>query len=246
MAGEAMYVIPAVDIKGGRCVRLLQGRADRETVFGDDPAAMARRWADGGAPYLHVVDLDGAFEGRPRNMGAVRAMAAGLQIPWDFGGGVRTAEAAGELLDLGADRVVVGTRAVEDPDWFAELVSAHPGRVAAGVDARDGRVAVRGWTDVSETEATELARRLSALDIACVIYTDIARDGMVTGPNVEATRRMVEASRVPVVASGGVSGSEDLEELEKTGCQAVIVGRALYDGAVRLGDLPPRFLRRAP
>src|SRR5215475_8394143 len=232
-----MLVIPAIDLKGGKCVRLLRGDLHAETVYGDDPVAMGRRWVDAGARYLHVVDLDGAVSGAPVNGDAIAALCAKLPIPIEVGGGVRTVERAGAVLATGADRVIFGTAALERPEVVADACRRFPGRVAAGIDARGGQVAVKGWLETSPTTAVELARRLPAAGLACIIYTDIERDGTQQGVNVAATRALAEAIDVPVIASGGVGSLADIEALlpcEAAGVTGVIVGRALYTGAVSL------------
>lgn len=229
-----MEIIPAIDLRGGRCVRLRQGDYDRETVFGDDPAATAARWESEGAARLHLVDLDGAKEGRPVNVEAVRAILGRVGIPCQLGGGVRDDATADAWLEAGVGRVVVGTQALRDPDWFRRLVGRHPGRIVLGLDARDGKVATAGWLDVSEVEAVDLARRLDDLPLAAVVYTDIARDGMLGGPNVEATAALASRLKTPVIASGGVGSLDDLDRLAATPVAGCIVGRALYEGRFRL------------
>ncbi|WP_391732820.1 1-(5-phosphoribosyl)-5-[(5-phosphoribosylamino)methylideneamino]imidazole-4-carboxamide isomerase [Tautonia sociabilis] len=231
-----MQVIPAIDLRGGRCVRLRQGDYDRETVFGEDPAAMAGHWQQEGATRLHLVDLDGAKTGRPANVEVVRAILDRVGIPCQLGGGVRTRETLEAWLDAGLDRVIVGTQALKDPDWFAQMAERHPGRLVLGLDARDGRVATEGWLDVSTVEATELAGRFDGLPLAAVIYTDIARDGMLEGPNLEATEALASRLKTPVIASGGVGSLEDIQRLATLPVAGVIVGRALYDGRFRLSE----------
>jgi phosphoribosylformimino-5-aminoimidazole carboxamide ribotide isomerase len=232
-----MDVIPAIDLRGGRCVRLQQGDYGRETVFGDDPAAIARRWADQGATCLHLVDLDGARDGRPVNVDAVRAILDAVAIPCQLGGGVRDDDTADAWLAAGVDRVIVGTAALERPDWFRALAARHPHRVALGLDARDGKVATAGWLETSDVDALSLAARLDDLPLAAVVYTDIARDGMLQGPNVEATAALARALRAPVIASGGVGSLDDLRRLAAhPEIAACIVGRALYDNRFTLPE----------
>ena len=234
-----MLVIPAIDLKGGKCVRLLRGEMHAETVYGEDPVAMGRRWVDEGARYLHVVDLDGAVSGAPVNGDAIAALCAKLPIPIEVGGGVRTLERAGAILASGADRVIFGTAALERSEMVADACRRFPGRVAVGIDARGGRVAVKGWVETSAITAVELARRLSSAGLACIIYTDIERDGTQQGVNVAATRALAESIDVPVIASGGVGTLSDIEALlpcEAAGVTGVIVGRALYTGAVNLAQ----------
>jgi len=234
-----MIVYPAIDLRGGRCVRLTQGAFDRETVYGDDPVAMARRWAAAGARWLHVVDLDGARAGRPVQRDLVAAICAAVSIPVQVGGGLRDAVAVAAVLDAGAARAVVGTVAAREPDRCREICRAHPGRVAVGIDARDGVVRVAGWTEGEALDATTLAARAGAMGAATVIYTDIARDGMQTGPDLEGTRAVARAAGVPVIASGGVGAVADVRAvatLAADGVGGVIVGRALYTGAVDLAE----------
>ena len=235
-----MQVIPAIDLRGGRCVRLRQGDYDRETVFGDDPAAMAAKWESEGASRIHLVDLDGAKEGRPVNVEAVKAILGRVKAPCQLGGGVRNEATIAAWLDAGLDRVIVGTRALQDPPWFRSMVEKYPGRLTLGLDARDGRVATGGWLDVSEVDATTLALQFDDLPLASVIYTDIARDGMLEGPNLETTEALARALKTPVTASGGVGGLEDLARLATLPVEAVIVGRALYEGRFRLSEARER------
>lgn len=234
-----MQIIPAIDLLGGSCVRLHQGDYDKVTRFSDDPVAQAVQWQDQGAQRLHLVDLDGARSGEPANDGAIRAITSALTIPVQLGGGVRTAERAETLLACGLDRVILGTVALEQPQLVMDLAHRHPGRVVVGIDARHGKVATKGWLEDSTTEATALARRFSASAIAAIISTDISTDGTLEGPNLQALREMAEASSVPVIASGGVGCMADLLALlalEPLGVEAVIVGRALYDGRIDLGE----------
>ncbi len=234
-----MILYPAIDIQGGRCVRLFQGRMEEATVYGDDPAAMARRWVDEGAGALHVVDLDGARNGRPQNVDEVLAIRSAVAVPIQVGGGLRSHEAAAAYLEAGIERVVLGTRAALDADFLAELCAAHPGRVAVGIDARDGRVALKGWTEIIPLEADELARRVEQIGASAIIYTDIARDGTLTGPNVEAVAAVARVVALPVIASGGVATVEDLRSLKALaadGVEGVIVGKALYEGTVSVAE----------
>jgi phosphoribosylformimino-5-aminoimidazole carboxamide ribotide isomerase len=228
-------IVPAVDIKGGRCVRLLQGRADAETVFGDDPVAMARQWQAAGAPRLHVVDLDGAFAGRPMQTGLVREIIGALTIPIEVGGGLRTLSDIEVVLEAGARWAIVGTRAALEPAFLDQACRRFEERIIVGIDACDGRVAVDGWTRVLELDAAALARDAAAAGAAAVIYTDIARDGTEGGPNVWSTGAVARAAGLPVFASGGVGSLEDIQQLVGIpGLAGVIVGRALYSGALDL------------
>lgn len=235
-----MEVWPAIDLRHGKPVRLRQGDYDRQTVFGDDPAAMARRWVDAGAKRLHLVDLDAARGDDPtENRRAVTAILAAVDVPCQLGGGVRDDAAITELLGLGLTRLVVGSAALKRPDWFAAACDAHPGHLAAGIDARDSMVATDGWLETSQTRATELAidlRRRSS-QIAAIIYTDISRDGMMQGPNFDGLAEMASATDIPLVASGGVTTLDDVRRLVEMAMPACIVGRSLYDGAMELADV---------
>ncbi len=229
-------IVPAVDIKGGRCVRLLQGRAEAETVFADDPVAVARQWQAAGAPRLHVVDLDGAFEGRPAQRAMVGDIIQALTIPVQVGGGLREVGHVEAVLEVGARWAIVGTRAALEPAFLGEVCRRFEDRIIVGVDASDGRVAVDGWTRVLELEALALARDAAAAGAAAVIYTDIARDGTERGPNLWSTAAVARAAGIAVFASGGVGSLEDIRQLlTVAGLAGVIVGRALYSGAVDLG-----------
>ncbi|MBL7076317.1 MAG: 1-(5-phosphoribosyl)-5-[(5-phosphoribosylamino)methylideneamino]imidazole-4-carboxamide isomerase [Kiritimatiellae bacterium] len=235
-----MIVIPAIDLKGGRCVRLMQGRADAETVYAEDPVAMAQRWEAEGAAYLHLVDLDGAFEGKPMHAEAVAKIAAALSIPVELGGGLRTDDHVRAMLDCGVDRVILGTRAIEEPSALQALVDAFGRRIVVGIDARDGLVQVKGWVETSKVEALELARQVDAMGVDTIIYTDTSTDGMMRGHNVAATQAMCDAVTCNVVASGGVSSLGDIEALAALShprLSGAIVGKALYEGAVTLPDL---------
>jgi phosphoribosylformimino-5-aminoimidazole carboxamide ribotide isomerase len=228
-------IVPAVDIKGGRCVRLLQGRVDAETVFSDDPVAMARQWQAAGAPRLHVVDLDGAFAGRPMQTGIVREIIEALTIPVEVGGGLRTLSDIEVVLEAGARWAILGTRAALEPAFLDQACRRFEERIIVGIDACDGRVAVDGWTRVLELEAAALARDAAAAGAAAVIYTDIVRDGTEGGPNVWSTGAVARAAGLPVFASGGVGSLEDIQQLVGIpGLAGVIVGRALYSGALDL------------
>ena len=231
-----MQIWPAIDLRGGKCVRLKQGDYDRETVFGEDPAAMARRWRDQGAEHLHLVDLDGARSGRVDNLESVAAILDAVDIPCELGGGIRDEATIARLLELGLERLVIGTLALKQPDWFRQMCRKFPGRLVLGLDARDGMVATDGWLETSESRATELAQQFRGEPIAAVVYTDIATDGMLAGPNLDATAAMHEAVDFPVIASGGVTTLEDIEQLAAVGVAGCIVGRALYEGTLELPD----------
>ena len=234
-----MEILPAIDLLDGACVRLHQGDYDQVTRFSEDPVAQALSWQSQGATRLHLVDLDGAKWGEPINDAAVRAITAALDIPVQLGGGVRSLERAEELIACGLDRVILGTVAIEQPQLVQELAQRHPGRIVVGIDANDGRVATRGWIEQSDVLATDLAKQFSAAGIAAIITTDIATDGTLAGPNLEALRTMAQSSAVPVIASGGIGCMADLLSLlplEPLGVTGVIVGRALYDGRVDLAE----------
>ena len=244
---KIMQVIPAIDLRGGNCVRLKQGDYNQETIFGEDPAGMAAHWESEGATRIHLVDLDGAKAGRPVNVDAVRAILDRVQVPCQLGGGVRDESTISTWLDAGLERVIVGTQALKDPAWFQRMALKYPQRLVLGLDARDGRVATEGWLDVSSVEAITLAEQFDDLPLAGVVYTDIACDGMLEGPNLAATEALARRLKTPVIASGGVGRLEDLAQLAALPIAACIVGRALYDGRFRLheareraGDASPR------
>lgn len=236
-----MTIYPAIDIKGGRCVRLSQGRADQETVYVDEPATVAAQFQAAGSLWVHVVDLDGAFGGEPRNLSAVQAIVAlGLKV--QMGGGLRTREAVERVLGLGVSRVVIGTRAAESAAFVGELVHTFGEKIAVGIDAKNGHVAVKGWVDTTGMSAVALARRMDALGVRTLIHTDISTDGMLTGPNFNAQEAMCAAVSANVVASGGVSEREDVEGLmeikkRRPNLDGVIIGKALYEHRVELADL---------
>jgi phosphoribosylformimino-5-aminoimidazole carboxamide ribotide isomerase len=227
---------PAIDLRGGKCVRLRQGDYRQETVFGDDPAVMARHWVDLGAKCLHLVDLDGAREGRPVNLASVRAIVEEAGVPCELGGGIRNEESIRTLFELGLRRLVIGTLALREPDWFRQMCRKYPERLVLGIDARDGRVATEGWLDTSDVAAAELAGWFVGEPIVALIYTDIAADGMMAGPNVAAMAAMRAAAPWPVVASGGVTTKEDVARLAAVPMAGCIIGRALYEGTLTLPE----------
>lgn len=231
-----MRIWPAIDLSGGKCVRLRQGDFAQQTTYGDDPAAMARRWVEAGAPGLHLVDLDGAREGLPANLPAIEAILRAVAVPCQVGGGIRAEETIQQLLELGATRVIVGTRALTDPDWLRAMVGRFPGRVVLGVDARDGWVATNGWLKTARVRALDLVRPLVGLPLAAVCYTDIARDGMLEGPNLAALEAMREAWPGELIASGGVTTADDVRALAARGLDGCIIGRALYEGKLVLAE----------
>ncbi len=229
-----MELWPAIDLRGGRCVRLLQGDYARETIFGEDPVAMVRQFVAGGAHRLHIVDLDGAKDGVPTQADLVQRMVTAAGVPCQLGGGIRSLETARHYLEAGIARVIVGSVAIEDPALLERLAASFPGQVVLGLDARDGRVAVRGWLDTSELTAVDVARRHADLPLAAIVYTDIATDGMLSGPNLSALREMIAATSLPVIASGGVASADDIRAVAELGAAGCIVGRALYDGGLTL------------
>ena len=232
-----MLIFPAIDIRGGKCVRLRQGRKEEETVFSDDPVAMGLKWLEAGAQWLHVVDLDGAFRSRPQNLETIRRLRRAVPIPMQLGGGLRTLDTLAAYVDLGIDRLILGTVVLKDPDLVARACETYPGRIAMGLDAKDGLLAVEGWTQTSTRTALEVAQALVPLKPAALIYTDIARDGVKRGVNIAATQALAQAVPLPVIASGGVSSLKDITALlplEPLGVVGVIIGRALYDGSLDL------------
>ena len=233
-----MILYPAIDLKDGACVRLLRGDMDKATVFGSDPAAQARAFVGAGCRWMHVVDLNGAFAGRPVNAAAVEGILAAVDVPVQLGGGIRDRAAIDGWLAKGVARVILGTVALRDPDLVRAAARAHPGRVAVGIDARGGKVAVEGWAETSATEAVDLARRFEDAGVAAIVYTDIERDGAMQGPNVAATAALARAVSIPVIASGGISSLADLRALKASGAplDGAISGRALSEGAIDVGE----------
>jgi phosphoribosylformimino-5-aminoimidazole carboxamide ribotide isomerase len=246
---EDFELIPAVDLKGGKCVRLQEGIASRSTEYGDDPVAMALHWEAQGATRLHLVDLDGAFSGQTAHREIAKSIFRSLKIPVEFGGGLRTLDQIEEILALGAERAILGTVAAEHPEIVEEAVRRHPDSIVVGIDARSGKVALRGWTDVTALTAVDLALRMKSLGVRRVIYTDVARDGMLRGVNVEETENLCLQSGMRVIASGGVSGIDDIRELwarRTCGIEGVILGRALYDRKLDFDDLRRKMLSWQP
>ena len=232
-----MQIWPAIDLRDGKCVRLVQGDYERETVFGNDPVQMAEKWLNQGATCLHLVDLDGARDGKATNFSAIEAIVSRVGIPCEVGGGIRDEQTIRSLVDIGVDRLVIGTKAIKEPDWFDQMIELFPNRLVLGIDARDGKVATDGWLETSEIDATELAQKYDSKPIVSIVYTDIARDGMLTGPNLEAMAAMKKSVRVPVIASGGVSSKSDITDLASLGMDGCIVGRALYEGTFELSEI---------
>lgn len=235
-----MLLIPAIDLKLGQCVRLRQGRMDDDTVFSDDPVAIAGQWVDAGARRLHMVDLDGAFAGEPKNAEVVKAVRKAYpDLPVQIGGGIRNTDIAAAYVEAGVSYVIIGTQAVKDPQFVNELCKTYEGHVIVGLDARDGMVATEGWAEGSGVDATELAKMFEGVGVSAIVYTDIARDGMMQGVNVEQTRALADAISIPVIASGGVSTFDDIEKLCKvadSGISGAIIGRALYEGTIDLAS----------
>lgn len=234
-----MIIIPAIDIKKGRCVRLCQGRMEDETVFSDDPAAMAKRWEEAGAEIIHVVDLDGAIEKSPRNTDSIRKILENIRVPIQVGGGIRNEKTIEMYLDLGVKRVIIGTEAIKNPKLVKDFCKAFPNRIVMGIDARDGFVAIEGWTKTTHITAVDLAKQFEDCGVAAINFTDIHRDGMQTGPNIPATKLFAGSVSIPVVASGGVSTIEDIKNLmplKEVGLVGVITGRALYSGTLNLKE----------
>lgn len=214
----------------------MQGDFDRETIYGDDPATMARQWVDAGAERLHLVDLDGARKGTAGNRESVRAIIEAVGVPCQLGGGIRSEQSIHELLELGVSRLIVGTLGVKDPEWFGQMCRAYPGKLALGIDARDGMVATDGWESTSQRSAVELAQEMAKLPLGAIIYTDIARDGMLTGANVDALAEMISAVDVPIIASGGIGSAADIAAVADIPAAGCIVGKALYEGTVSMKE----------
>jgi phosphoribosylformimino-5-aminoimidazole carboxamide ribotide isomerase len=232
-----VQVYPAIDIRGGRCVRLRQGDYARETVFDDDPVAVARRWVEQGADRLHLVDLDGAKHGHPVNGDVIRRIVEASGVPCQLGGGLRTETHLREAFGWGIERVILSTRALLAPLWFRSACELYPNRVLLGLDARHGKVATHGWLEVSERSAVALAQEAAAWPIAGIVYTDITRDGTLEGPNVDAYRELLAAVEVPVIASGGVTTLDNVRDLLRVGVAGCVIGRALYEGQLHLRDV---------
>ncbi len=235
-----MLLIPAIDLKEGKCVRLRQGRMEDDTVFSDDPVAVARRWVEKGARRLHLVDLDGAFAGRPRNEAVIRDIVEAVpDVPVQVGGGIRDEDTVDAYIEAGVRYVIIGSKAVSEPHFVNDVCMAHPGHIIVGLDARDGRVAVNGWAKLSRFDAVDLAQKFERDGVEAIVYTDIARDGMMQGLNLEATTRLAEAINIPVIASGGVTDMGDIERLcgaSGSGVIGTIIGRALYEGSLELSE----------
>jgi phosphoribosylformimino-5-aminoimidazole carboxamide ribotide isomerase len=234
-----MIVIPAIDLKDGRCVRLEQGLMERDTVFCDSPADQALEWQSQGAELLHIVDLNGAFAGEPKNRSSIKEIVKRIAIPTQLGGGIRDIATIAAYLEMGVSRIILGTAAQKRPELVKEACALFPGRIVVGIDAKGGMVAVQGWAEVTGVSAVNLARKFEGYGVSAIIYTDISRDGMLSGPNIDATRELAESINIPVIASGGVSSLKDIEDLlaiEEAGVIGVITGKAVYTGAIRLSE----------
>jgi phosphoribosylformimino-5-aminoimidazole carboxamide ribotide isomerase len=234
-----MLIIPAIDLKEGKCVRLEQGLMDKATVYSDDPATTAKHWESQGAELLHVVDLNGAFAGVPKNLDAIKAIRAAIKIPIEVGGGIRDTETIKTLVSLGIDRIILGTTAIENPAFVQEACNAFPEKIIVGIDAKDGMVAIKGWAEVTNVKATNLAKKMQDHGVIAIIYTDIKRDGMLSGPNIEATQALARELHIPVIASGGVHTMKDIEKLlaiRHAGVSGVITGKAIYSGSLNLKE----------
>jgi phosphoribosylformimino-5-aminoimidazole carboxamide ribotide isomerase len=234
-----MMIIPAVDIKKGKCVRLLQGRMQDETIFSENPAAMAQKWAKAGAKLIHVIDLDGAFAKHPQNIDAIRKILEHVDVPIQLGGGIRNLETIRMVMDFGIQRVIIGTEAVQNPEFVKEACKEYPNQIILGIDARNGLVAIDGWSQTTQVTAIGLARQFENCGLAAINFTDIHRDGMLTGPNIEEIKALAKKIDIPVVASGGVSTLTDIQKLlalRSVGVTGVIVGKALYSGSLDLKE----------
>jgi phosphoribosylformimino-5-aminoimidazole carboxamide ribotide isomerase len=234
-----MLIIPAIDLKEGKCVRLEQGLMDKATVYSDDPATTAKHWEAQGAELLHVVDLNGAFAGAPKNLDAIKAIRAAVKMPIEVGGGIRDMATIQSLVSIGIDRIILGTAAIENPSFVREACGEFPGKIIVGIDAKDGLVAIKGWAEVTKVKAVDLAKQMQDYGVIAIIYTDIKRDGMLSGPNIEATKTLAEALHIPVIASGGVHTLKDIEDLmavRYSGVSGVITGKAIYSGSLNLKE----------
>lgn len=232
-----MLIIPAIDLKEGKCVRLEQGLMDKATVYSDDPATTAKHWEAQGAELLHVVDLNGAFAGTLKNLDAIKTIRSAIKIPIEVGGGIRDIPTIASLVALGINRIILGTAAIENPAFVRESCEKFPGKIIVGIDAKEGLVAIKGWAEVTKVKATDLALRMQDYGVIAVIYTDIKRDGMLSGPNIEATKVLANALHIPVIASGGVHTMKDIEDLlavRHSGVSGVITGKAIYSGSLDL------------
>jgi phosphoribosylformimino-5-aminoimidazole carboxamide ribotide isomerase len=234
-----MLIIPAIDLKEGQCVRLSQGQMDRATVYSQNPAEVAKRWESTGAQRLHIVDLDGAISGKPKNKDVIRSIRSAISIPVQLGGGIRDIKTIDEYLAAGIDDIILGTAAIKNPELLEKSCKMFPGKIIIGIDARNDRVSVQGWTEKTEMSAVDFAQQLDSSAVSAIIFTDIKRDGMLVGPNIESTAQLAKAVAIPVIASGGVSCIEDIKrllEIESFGVKGIIIGRALYTGDIDLRE----------
>ncbi len=231
-----MIIFPAIDMKDGKCVRLEQGLFDKVTVFGENPVEMAKKWESEGGEFLHLVDLDGAKDGVPKNLEIIKEICKSINIPIQLGGGIRNKETVKILLDAGVSRVIVGTMAINNMELLKELVTEYGEKIVVSIDAKDGLVAVDGWVNVSEVDSIDLVRELETIGVKTIVYTDIAKDGMMEGPNFDIYKTLSESTKIDVIASGGVSSIENVEKLKKMNMYGAIIGRALYTGDIKMKD----------
>ncbi len=231
-----MFIFPAIDLKDGKCVRLSMGKKEHETVFSESPVHVAENWVEQGAKHLHIVDLDGAFEGKPVNTGIIEQIRKSVEVFIQVGGGIRHKQVVKQLLEVGIDRLVIGTRALDSPEWLFELCTEFPGKIAVGIDANNGRVAVKGWTSVSNRTAIGFAKEIESANPAAIIFTDIEKDGMLQGPNFSSIMDFTREVNIPVIASGGVSAIEDVKKLSNLPLEGMIIGKALYTGNILLSE----------
>ncbi|NLK98178.1 1-(5-phosphoribosyl)-5-[(5-phosphoribosylamino)methylideneamino]imidazole-4-carboxamide isomerase [Defluviitalea saccharophila] len=240
-----MRIYPAIDIKGGKCVRLSQGRFDNVTVYSDNPVEVARQWVKEGATFIHIVDLDGALIGEQANKNVIKEIVQTVKIPVQTGGGIRTLDSIRDRLALGVNRVIIGTAAVKNPDLVRDAIKTFGSdRIVVGIDAKDGRVAVEGWEELSDLSAVDLCLQMKTIGVKTIVYTDISKDGMLCGINIESTKELITKTNLDIIASGGVASLADLEEVSKIGAEGVIIGKALYQGSVDLAQAIKRFESR--
>ncbi len=231
-----MYILPAIDLRNGKCVRLIQGDYAREINYNDDPVAQAKLFESEGAIWLHVVDLDGALHGDQYNFEVLKSIRNNTTLNIEVGGGIRNEDSIAKLLDTGIERVIIGTKAFEEQEWFHKMVEKYPGKIVLGMDAKNGHIATHGWTQTGQMTVLEMARSINELPLAAIVYTDIARDGMLTGPNLESTGELAENCKIPVIASGGVGSLEDIISLKKLPIEGIITGRALYENKFTVAE----------
>jgi phosphoribosylformimino-5-aminoimidazole carboxamide ribotide isomerase len=234
--GSHVLIIPAIDLRGGQCVRLRQGDYAQETIFGSDPVSIARRWVREGARFLHIVDLDGAKGGRPHQTEAIRRIIGAVEVPCQVGGGIRTEADIARALEWGSRRVIVGSKALDDLAWLERACRSFPGKVVLGIDAKGGKVATEGWLNLSDRGPLDFARQCAALPLAAIVYTDIGQDGMLRGPNLQAIEQMTRAVPIPIIASGGITTLDDVARVARLNVSGCIIGRALYEGRINLAE----------